>query len=120
MKPFPNFPPDPPVAGRRVIYGEGRKVLGILGLTEAEFHLLRQNGRLTLASRMPSPRGPLKPDEALPAAYCSYQCTIMVERGSILRCVAGAEHMTKLEHFESRSAALKRIGGQIERQEDRR
>lgn len=122
FEPWPNFPPDPPVTGRHVIYGQGRAVLGILGLTDAEFALMQRNGNLVLVSAIPSARGLLKPGEDMKAAY-SYQCTIKVELGPhpsvqpILRCVDGAEHLTKLEHFESRAAALKRIGEAIERGE---
>ena len=120
FEPWPNFPPAPPATRRYVIYGQGRTVLGMLGLTDAEFDLLRRGGYLTLVAPLPGARGLLKTGEDMTAAY-SYQCTIKVERGPhpsiqpILRCVAGAEHLTKLEHFESRAAALKRIGEAIER-----
>ena len=94
-----------------------------LGLTDAEFQLLRRNGNLVLMSAMPDARGPLKPGDDMTAAYSyqCHQCTIKVELGPhpsvrpILRCVAGAEHLDKLEHFESTAAALKRIGDTIER-----
>lgn len=121
FEPRPNFPPDPPVTGRHVIYGQGRTVLGMLGLTDAEFDLLRRNGYLTLAAPA-EPGGPRLVSAA--ADICKqvyHQCTVRVEHGPhpsiqpILRCVAGAEHLTKLEHFESRAAALKRIGEAIER-----
>lgn len=123
FEPWPNFPPHPPVTGRHVIYGQDRTVLGILGLTDAEFQLLRRNGNLVLMSAMPDARGPLKPGDDMTAAYSyqCHQCTIKVELGPhpsvrpILRCVAGAEHLDKLEHFESTAAALKRIGDTIER-----